>query len=212
MRIGTVKHMITKKRIGILLLIIAAVIVKGAVIFSVPVIFRLSAKIEVYDDPAQYELYLAPGSYNGDSLWYKWGMDESIWPRRITESMDVLDYKMVYYNPWDAQYLGYLAVDYTPEAYKAEADRLRNYPSTEYQGYYSVTEETTYELLAVNADPYHGFVYALTDGESRIIYAEEIFCNYFMDLDYKKYIPEEYLLDGFNAATENPYRQKMMGR
>ena len=39
------------------------------------------------------------------------------------------------------------------------------------------------------ADDYQGFVYALTDGEGTIIYAELIFCNYCFDLDYEKYIP-----------------------
>ena len=124
--------------------------------------------------------------------------------------MEVEDYKMVYYNPWDAQYLGYLVMDYPAEEYAAETARLKEYPSTDYVGYYSVTEEHTYELLAVYADEYNGFVYALTDGNSRIIYAEQIFCNYVLDLKYKEYIPEEYLLDGFDAAPGNPYRKKMM--
>ena len=72
-----------------------------------------------------------------------------------------------------------------------------------------MTEEQTYELLAVYADKYNGFVYALTDGNNRIIYAEEIFCNYAMDLDYMEYIPEDYLLDGFDATSDNPYKRKM---
>lgn len=88
---------------------------------------------------------------------------------------------------------------------------LKAYPSTEYIGYYGVREETTYDLLAINADPYYGFVYALTDGKGRIIYAEQIFCNYSMDLDYRAYIPEEYLLDGFDASLDNEYELKMMG-
>ena len=83
------------------------------------------------------------------------------------------------------------------------------YESTEYIGYYCVEEEKTYELLAVNADSYNGFVYALTDGKGRIIYGEQIFCNYFMDLDYTKYIPDEYLLDGFDATTDSDYYKKM---
>ena len=124
--------------------------------------------------------------------------------------MKVLDYKMVYFNPWDAQYLGYLVVEYTPEDYAAEAARLEAYPSTEYVGIYSVTEEKTHKLLAVQADDYHGFIYALDGGENRIIYAEQIFCNYMLDLDYKKYIPEDYLLDGFDAGKDNPYRSRMM--
>ena len=96
--------------------------------------------------------------------------------------MTIADYKMVYYNPWDAQYLGYLVVDYSNEDYLKESERLKSYQSTDYIGYYSVEEETTYDLLAINADSYNGFVYALTDGKNRIIYAEQIFCNYFMIL------------------------------
>lgn len=136
-------------------------------------------------------------------------MDETIWPQEITDSMNVADFKMIYYNPWDPNYLGYLVVDYDSEAYEAEVNRLKEYESTDYIGYYSVTGETDYELLAIYADSYNGFVYALTDGNNRIIYAEEIFCNYFMDIDYKKYMPEEYLLDGFNAKDNNPYQKEM---
>ncbi len=171
------------------------------------------APIEVYDDISGYQEYMtfSNGGYeNADSKWMKWGMDETIWPAEITDSMEIDDFKMVHYNPFDAQYLGYLVVDYTPEAYADEVKRLKAYDSTEYVGYYGVVEEQTYELLAVNADSYQGFVYALTDGEGRIIYAEQIFCNYFMDLDYNKYIPEEYLLDGFDATTGNAYREKML--
>ena len=165
------------------------------------------AEIEVYDDVSHYTEYLA--SPDVESKWSKWGMDESIWPEAITEDMKVLDYKMVYYDPWDAQYMGHLAVEYTPEKYAEETARLKAYASTDYIGNYSVTEEKTYELLAVNADPYRGFVYALTDGKSKIIYAEQIFCNCFMDLDYKEYTPSEYLLDGFDASMDNPYKKQI---
>ena len=137
-------------------------------------------------------------------------MDETIWPQRISGSMKVADFKMVYYDPFDKQYLGYLVVDYPKEEYESEVKRLKTYPSTEYIGYYGVRKESTFELLAVYADSYQGFVYALTDGQGRIIYAEQIFCNYCMDLDYRKYIPEEYLLDGFDAAQNNEYMKQMM--
>ena len=177
-------------------------------IFIAALLCSCAPGIEVYDDIAQYEEHLA--SADSSDKWHKWGMDESIWPAAIGEGMNALDYKMVYYDPWDAQYLGYLVVECTPEAYAAETERLRNYQSTDYIGYYGVEEEKTYELLAVNADEYYGFVYALTDGESRIIYAEEIFCNYFLDMDCEKYIPREYLLDGFDAGPDNPYRKQMM--
>ena len=32
-----------------------------------------------------------------------------------------------------------------------------------------------------------------------------------MDLDYTKYIPKEYLLDGFDATTDSDYYKKMLG-
>ena len=166
-----------------------------------------SAKPEVYEDIEGYEERL---SDSGDEKWHKWNMDESIWPAYITKDMTISGYRMVYYDPFDAQYLGYLDAEYTSEAYEKEMERLKAVPSDAYAGIYSVTKEQTYEIAAIHADPYYGFVYALTDGESRIIYCEQIFCNYFMDLDYKKYIPEEYLLDGFDASEDNPYRKEMM--
>jgi len=167
----------------------------------------VTAKAEVYDDISHYREYM---SFGPDSKWNKWGMDESIWPQEITENMAVSEFKMVYYDPWDAQFLGYLVVDYSDDDYIEETERLRTYKSTDYIGYYSTREEKTYNLLAINADPYNGFVYALSDGKNRIIYAEEIFCNYYMDLEYWNYISEEYLLDGFDARRNNSYRKTMM--
>ena len=179
-------------------------------VFCVAVIAACGAKIETYDDVSHYRDYMSFDAQNDDSKWYKWGMDETIWPQTIDDPAAVSDFKMIYYNPWDAQYLGYLVVDYADADYAAEVARLRAYPSTDYVGYYGVQGEADYELLAVYADEYYGFVYALTDGENRIVYAEQIFCNYFMDLDYEKYIPQEYLLDGFDALPDNPYRERMM--
>ena len=76
-------------------------------------------------------------------------MDELIFPQKITDNMNVKDYKMVYYKPWDAHYLSYLVVQ---------------------------------------------------------------FCNYFMDLDYKKYISEEFLPKGFDTTNNNPYKHKMINQ
>ncbi len=197
---------ITAGVIAVLRLMAAAGAV-GIILFG-----AATAKPKVYDEVEKYTEYMSFSQEKQDTIWNKWGMDESIWPQTIEDVSAVVDYKMVYYNPWDAQYLGYLVMDYSDEDYAAEAARLKAYHSTEYVGYYSVTEESTYELLAVYADEYNGFVYALTDGNNRIIYAEQIFCNYFMDLDYKNFIPEEYLLDGFDASKDNPYRKKMMNK
>lgn len=214
-RISGYISMTTKKKILIGAAIAAAAVVIIRILAAIGLIGVLlsgsiTSKPEVYDEIDNYTEYMSFSNDSADSIWNKWGMDESIWPRSINDVSNVIDYKMVYYNPWDAQYLGYLVMDYSDGDYAAEAARLKEYSSTDYIGYYSVVEEKTYELLAVNADKYNGFVYALTDGNNRIIYAEEIFCNYYMDLDYAEYIPKEYLLDGFDATADNPYRKKMM--
>ena len=140
----------------------------------------------------------------------KWEMNEEIFPKNITKNMNVIDYKMVYYNPWDAQFLSYLVVNYNKEDYENEVNRLKSYSSTDYIGYYSVTGFTKYNLLAMEADPYYGFIYAITDGKERIIYVELIFCNYFYDLEYEKYINTDYLPDGFDASIDNSYEKRMM--
>ena len=200
------------KKFKIVLIIAAAIMATVAILYILPfgLLFYsvVSAKEEVYDDISTYSEYMTFDK--SAAKWTKWGMDETIWPKMITDDMKVADFKMVYYNPWDAQYLGYLVVDYPAKAYDSEVKRLKEYPSTDYIGYYSVKEEKTYDLLAVNADEYQGFVYALTDGKGRIIYAEEIFCNYMMDLDYDKYIPKEYLLDGFDATEGNTYKKEKL--
>ena len=63
-----------------------------------------SQRTEVYKDTdiTHYQWYI--GKNAKKEYADKWGMDESIFPENITDNMDVLDYKMVYYNPWDAQY------------------------------------------------------------------------------------------------------------
>lgn len=92
--------------------------------------------------------------------------------------------------------------------------RLENYASTDYIGNYGVTGFAGEgNPLAIYADDYQGFVYAIqTPGqENAITYVEIIFCNYFMDLNYEKYIPNEYLLEGFDSTQGNAYRKKMLG-
>ncbi len=166
-----------------------------------------SARIEINDDISQYNEYI--GEDAREEYHNKCNMDESIFPTQIAADMNVADYKMIYYNPWDPQYLSYLVVDYDEPSWNLELERLKSYPSTEYVGYYGVSGFTDYDLLAIYADDYYGFVYALTDQNSQqIIYVEIIFCNYFMDIDYKEYIPAEYLPDGFDATVENAYRQE----
>ena len=195
-----------KKTLLIVLLgAVAAAVVLTGVFVCGKTVLGLFAPLEVNTDISRYNDHIganAPEPYQN-----KWDMDETIFPAAITEDMDVADYKMVYYDPWDAQYLSYLVVNYGEEAYRAELERLEGYDSTEYLGYYGVTGFTNYDLLAIYADDYQGFVYAMTDGQGQIIYVELIFCNYFMDLDYREYMDSKYLPDGFDATLDNAYQR-----
>ena len=114
----------------ILILCLAAVIV---------VLRNLSfAEPEVYEDIEGYAERL---SDSGNEKWHKWNMDESIWPSQISDDMTISGYRMVYYDPFDAQYLGYMKVQYTDAAYADELERLGSCPSDEYAGIYSVKEK-----------------------------------------------------------------------
>lgn len=137
----------------------------------------------------------------------KWGMSEEIFPENI-DGLNTTEFLMVYYDPWDAQYLSKLIITYQPEEYIAEFDRLSRIGISEYKGVYNAEGfNSEYELVAMNADSYQGLVYALTDKKDTIIYIEMIFCNYFMDIDYTKYIEEKYLPLSFDATNDNSYRK-----
>lgn len=210
------KKMSTKKTVFLVIGIVAIVallywVAMGVFAVGVMCFTAKNAKVEVNTDISKYRDYIGEGAL--EEYQSKWGMDESIFPKEITADMEVNDYKMVYYNPWDAQYLSYLVVDYSEEKFESEVERLKEYSSTEYLGYYGATGfADEYELLAMYADSYQGFVYALSDKEDTIIYVEMIFCNYMMDLDYKEYIRENYLPVGFDASDDNPYRNKKLGK
>ena len=206
----------TIKKYKIPILVVGAVLLGGFLIwllvgtalFGFLYLSYESTNVDVHTDIANYEKFIGKKAYV--EFQDKWGMDETIFPAKITDKMLVKDYKMVYYNPWDAQYLSYLVVQYDEEEYAKEMERLHAYESTEYLGYYGVEGfDENYDLTAMYADSYQGFVYALTDNANTIIYVEIIFCNYFMDLEYKEYIKEEYLPVGFDATLNNPYEQKM---
>ena len=164
-------------------------------------------KEEVITDTNKYQDVIGINAKN--KYQDKWGMSEEIFPKTINE-LNVKDFKTVYLDAWDNQYLSYLVVDYSKNKYEKEVKRLNEYGIEDYNGYYGVTGFTKYKLLAMEADSYQGFVYAITDSNSRIIYVEIIFCNYFMDIKYNEYIPNDYLPDGFDATKNNSYRKKFL--
>ena len=196
-----------KKYIVIIICSITFIIIlRLLAIFSFFYLIFSNSSIEVNTDINKYNNYIGDTAYK--EYFDKWGMNEEIFPSIIKSNMNVLDYKMVYYNPWDAQYLSYLVVEYNEEDYIKKIERLRGYDSTKYLGYYGALGFDKYALIAMEADSYNGFVYALTDGKSRVIYVELIFCNYQYDFDYREYIDSDYLPIGFDAGENNNYQKE----
>ncbi len=200
----TKTHKSVGKKVAFAIIVIFALTV--VVYLAIVVYLKISAKAseKTYTDISQY----AEQRSGDDAIdnFSARGMDE-IWPEEITAGMDVQNYFMMSYNPWDVNYLGYLVIDYEETDYMTEVLRLSEYTSTDYIGNYGATSFKDYEVLAMNADD-EGFVYAITDGTLRIIYVEMIFPGYGMDIAYEKYIPEEYLPEGLDATTGNPTQQE----
>ena len=207
-----------KRRLGVKVAVITTMIILLVVFIRLALIGGLisflaldSMNVPIYEDTdiSHYLWYMGDGAQ--EKYVHKWGMNESIFPKEISNKMNITDYKMVYYDPWDAQYLSYLVVEYDDSFYESEIKRLKEYDSTEYLGYFGAegfSEE--YTLLAMEAHPDFGLIYALSGKNTQIIYVELIFCNYFYDIDYKNMIYEQYLPIGFDATTESAYRQQRL--
>lgn len=208
------KRKLELKGVGIALAIVLLVFVVRLVLVGAAVLWLglEGQKAEVYEDAdvSHYLWYM--GEDAQEEYVRKWGMDESIFPEKITDRMNVTDYRMVYYNPWDAQYLSWLVVEYGEEDYEAETARLQEYDSKEYRGHYgSEGFAEGYEPLAMETSDW-GMVYALAGEEHEIIYVEIIFPGWFMEIDYQSMLRPEYLPVGFDATEDNPYRRQRLGR
>ena len=191
----------------IILIIVASIFINIVIVLSCIFILEKYSQQEITTDTSKYQELIGIEAKN--QYKDKWGMSEEIFPKKI-DNLNVSNFKMIYYNTLDKQYLSYLVVDYTEDEYNKEVERLNKYGIEKYIGYYSVTGFTNYKLLAMESDSYQGFVYAITDGKTKIIYVEMIFCNYIMDIKYEEQIPNEYLPDGFDAKVNNKYKNKML--
>lgn len=198
-----------EKRESPKILFLVSFVVAGCVLIYVFfTIGKYIAQVEITTDVKKYQNVI--GAQAKEPYRDKW-MSEEIFPETI--SGNVQDFKMVYYDPWDAQYLAYLVVEYEEPDMEQELERLKGCRIEEYEGIYGASGFLKdYELTAMDSDYYHGFVYALQKGNC-IIYVEIMFCNFFMDIAYEEYIPKEYLPIGFDATLYNPYeieQQKQM--
>ena len=174
----------------------------GAIAMALSAVF--SDTVHVYEDVSEYGRFVGPEAEQ-DYAVNNYDLIGDIFPAVIPPEAEATEFKMVYYNPFDPQWLCYLTLQYDADGYVRECERLAAFPKTDYAGVYSVTGFAE-EPLAVSAGT-SGFLYAIpTPGRSgAVTYVRLEFCNYFYDLDYPDYIPADYLPLGFDATEDNPY-------
>jgi hypothetical protein len=130
-----------------------------------------------------------------------------IFPKSIPDSAKVEDFCYYYYNPFDPNFVSYLAYICSDKDFTKETERLSKLNSSEDYLIYGATG-FNYPVSAVYADE-SGYIYALADKENnRLIYVEINFCNYLTDIDYEKIIDEKYLPINFDAKEGNSTEKK----
>ena len=213
---GILSKLVKKKKFMTVVKVITVLLLAGGcciIYYSVMIGGLLAldvflSKIKVQTDPAGLNEYIHTEDVTGLN-----GEVVEIIPQTL-ENLDVKEYQLTYYNPWDAQYVLYMSVEYGDEEYEAEIGRLEKIGIDDYIGIYTVTGEPEgYDLVAMDSDDYSGFVYAMIpegagDQNREIRYVVIWFCNRFLDLDIHEYIPDDYLLPGFDATLDNPYKQQ----
>ncbi len=169
---------------------------------------------EVFTDPAEYSWCLDEEEDGQYLIGEKYGTNGGIrglFPEKTGENTEVLDFSYMHYNPFDPQIIAYITLKYSDEDYRNELERLSELGIEEYYGVYSVTDAPdNYRFAAVRADEY-GFVYAMTPvtENNTVTYACIRFCNNFLDVNVRKYIPAEYLPENFDAGEFNPYKRQL---
>jgi len=161
------------------------------------------SKKYTYTDVENYTNYIGVNSEEEYSN--KWNMDESIFPEQITDSMNVDEFSFTYYNPWDAQYVGYLTVTYSQEEYETELERLYQKEHDQYKGLFNVSgEPENYSILAIDADKDFGLVYAIKpDSEGTSITYVEVIVPGNLGMILGKYLPEKYQLKDMDMSDVN---------
>lgn len=202
-----------KKKTVTAVFIIGALVVMGVAAAAV-ILISLFTEKNVVTDVGEYEKYFGPQGIHRSNSTEAWEETREsylvlndIFPEKLPDSAEVEDFYYEYFNPWDPCYLCYLVYSCDEEDYKAETDRLKQIKMPEDYLIYGSTG-FPYPPLAVNAGR-NGYIYAMAeDVQNKIIYVELTFHNFFTDIDYERVIPKEYLPIGFDAKTDNPYREE----
>lgn len=211
------KHRKAVKAIKVITIVALAAgtyyLVMCTVIVALFVTVFASARIKVTNDTADYNTYIhhvKPKGMDNEYIMGAWPMFD-IFPEKI--EVPATEFQIMYYNPWDSQYIAYMTLDHG-EGYEKEIARLKAIGVDGYKGIYTVTGEPEgYDIVAMDSDEYNGFVYAMipenSSGNTKITYCAIVFCNYALDVNVHKHMPDKYLLPGFDGSDNNPYKKSM---
>ena len=107
-----------------LVLVVCVIVIAGG-IFALYSLWMKDSR-EVVENLAQYEEILGQnGRYKKNYVEYN-----DIFPDQLPESADVETFYYEYYNPWDANYLGYLVYTCDEDDFRTEYDRLHKIKSS----------------------------------------------------------------------------------
>lgn len=214
------KHRKAVKAVKIITIVAMAAgthyLIMGGLIVALFSASFLLSPIKVTHDTADYNTYIHNVKPAGVSNEYSMGTRPmfDVFPEKI--EVPATEFQIMYYNPWDSQYICYMTLDYG-SGYEAEISRLKKIGVDDYKGIYTVTGEPEgYDIIAMDSDEYFGFVYAMIpegsagSGNTKITYCCIVFCNYALDVNVHKYMPDKYLLPGFDGSDRNPYRKEKM--
>ena len=214
------KHRKAVKAVKIITIVAMAAgthyLIMGGLIVALFSASFLLSPIKVTHDTADYNTYIHNVKPAGVSNEYSMGTRPmfDVFPEKI--EVPATEFQIMYYNPWDSQYICYMTLDYG-SGYEAEISRLKKIGVDDYKGIYTVTGEPEgYDIIAMDSDEYFGFVYAMIpevsagSGTTKITYCCIVFCNYALDVNVHKYMPDKYLLPGFDGSDRNPYRKEKM--
>ncbi len=172
-------------------------------VFCVVLIYLAFPPTKVDRNIANYEKYLSKNL--GEYEYTKIGINEEIFPASISSEIEVEDYVVAWHKPrlFDgARWLMCLEVKYDKEMYDKEIERLKSKFRKDDLSVYDITGfQEPYSVVALETIKKNGLIYALTDGEEKIIYVEmisydgSIYGNSF----YSLRIPKKYLPKGYNG-------------
>lgn len=185
-----------KKKKVIIMSVIAVIVVFFIAVIAAGIIYWKTQISIKTTDVSKYTEYLGKnGEYKNHC-----GYNNVIFPNEIPESAEVEEFCYRYFNLLDPNYVGYLVYTCDEEDYQEEYERLKGIKYFS-DPYIYGAESFPYELCAVHANSYYGYIYALADEENqRFIYIEIQFCNGKSDIDYENVIDAKYLPEGFDAT------------